>query len=318
MNDMEFWMKLDALREAAQSGAKQAGRAAGAAIEAVRENFSVSVTRDGAYEDCCVSAGYLREELGDFTPEVLMILGSGLGFLGDLAEDAVIVDYEDIPYFKHSTAPGHLGRFVFGVLRGKNVAIMQGRMHTYEGYTMEEVAYAVRVVRLLGADKLIVTNAAGAVCRDFDPGDIMLITDHIKLFGGSPLTGPNVPEFGVRFPDMTHAYDGALQEIARSAAKELELPLREGVYMFFPGPQFETPAEIRAARVLGADAAGMSTVPEVIAANHCGMKVLGFSLCANMAAGILDWPLNEQEVLDAAEQAKERFSALVCGCLEKM
>ncbi len=318
MNDKEFWRRLDTLREAAETGAKQVGRAAAAAAETVRENFNVSITKDGVYEDCCVSAEFLREEIGDFQPEVLMILGSGLGFLGDLVEDPVWVDYEDIPYFQHSTAPGHRGRLVFGVLRGKNVAIMQGRMHTYEGYTMREVAYAVRVVRLLGADKMIVTNAAGAVCKEFSPGDIMLITDHIKLTGGSPLTGPNVPEFGVRFPDMTHAYDGAFQEIAWDAARELDIPLREGVYMFFPGPQFETPAEVRAARVLGADAVGMSTVPEVIAANHCGMKVLGFSLCANMAAGILDWPLDEQEVLEAAEKARDRFSALVCGCLEKM
>ena len=316
MEYKDLWMALDAARGMAVDGAQQLSKAAAEAVDAVRDNFGSS--HYSAYQEYCTSAEYLRTQLGEFTPEVLMILGSGLGFLGDEAQNAIYVDYADIPHFKHSTAPGHKGRFVFGTLNGKKVAIMQGRMHTYEGYTMEEVAYAVRVVHLLGVNKMIVTNAAGAIRDEYKPGDIMLITDHIKLFAGSPLTGPNLEEFGPRFPDMTHAYDAALQDAARAAAAELGITLREGVYMFFPGPQFETPAEIRAARILGADAAGMSTVPEVIAANHCGMKVLGFTLCANMAAGILDQPLSEQEVLDAAEAAKDKFSALVCGCLEKM
>lgn len=316
MEYKDLWMALDAAREMAVDGAQQLSKAAAEAVDAVRDNFGVS--HNSAYQEYCVSAEYLRQQLGEFTPEVLMILGSGLGFLGDEVEGAIYVDYADIPHFKHSTAPGHRGRFVFGTLDGKKVAIMQGRMHTYEGYTMEEASYAVRVIRLLGVEKMIVTNAAGAIRDEFEPGDIMLITDHIKLFGESPLTGPNIDEFGPRFPDMTHAYDTALQNMARTAAAGLNMTLREGVYMFFPGPQFETPAEIRAARILGADAAGMSTVPEVITANHCGMKVLGFTLCSNMAAGILDRPLSEQEVLDAAEQAKDRFSALVRVCLANM
>ena len=233
-------------------------------------------------------------------------------------EHPAFAEYSAIPYFKHSTAPGHRGRFVFGTLRGKRVAVMQGRMHTYEGWSMADAAQGVRVLRLLGAQSLIVTNAAGAVNTAFHAGDIMLIRDHIKLFGGSPLTGPNPDALGPRFPDMTHAYTPALQEVARRSAAELGLTLREGVYMFFPGPQYETPAEIRAARILGADAVGMSTVPEVIAAAHCGMQVLGLSLCTNMAAGILARPLTEQEVFDAAEAAKEPFSNLIRATLEKL
>lgn len=315
-NHQQFWMAMDAAREKAVEGARQLGRAAGEAAEAVRANFAPAAPL--GYEAYCESAAFLHTRLGTFRPEVLLILGSGLGFLGDEVENAVFVDYSDIPHFRHSTAPGHKGRFVFGTLMGKKVAVMQGRIHTYEGYSMEEVAYGVRLARLLGVEKMIVTNAAGAICETFRPGDIMLITDHIKFFGASPLTGPNIAEFGVRFPDMSHVYTPALQQIARQSAAEQGLTLREGVYMFFPGPQFETPAEIRAARALGADAAGMSTVPEVIAAAHCGMQVLGFTLCANMAAGILDQPLHEQEVLDAAEAAKEPFSALVRGCLAKL
>ena len=316
MDNMQFWKTMDAAREWAAEGAQQLGRAAAGAAETVRANLSAGAHLPyGAYR---ASADFLREKLGDFSPEVLMILGSGLGFLGDEAEDPIFVDYADIPYFKHSTAPGHKGRFVFGRLAGKRVAVMQGRLHTYEGYTMEEAAYAVGVARLLGADKMIVTNAAGAIREDLAPGDIMMIRDHIKLFAGSPLTGPNVAELGPRFPDMTRAYDPEFRAVARACAAELGLPLQEGGCMFFPGPQFETPAEIRAARILGGDAAGMSTVPEVIAAAHCGMRTLGFTLCANMAAGILDQPLTEQEVLDAAEAAREPFSALVRACLAKI
>ena len=264
------------------------------------------------------SADFIRAKLGGFTPKVAMILGSGLGFLGDVVEDPIRVSYHDIPHFKASTAPGHKGQLVFGTLRGQKVAVMQGRMHHYEGYSYEEVSYAVRVLRLLGCSTLIVTNAAGCINKDWKAGDLMLIADHMKFFMESPLRGENLPEFGVRFPDASHLYTPALRDMARQTAAELGIGLREGVYMYFPGPQYETPAEIRAARVLGADAAGMSTAPEVITAGHCGMQVLGFTLLSNMAAGILDQPLSEQEVLDAAEAARERFSALVLGCLEKL
>ena len=264
------------------------------------------------------SADFIRARLGGFAPKVAMILGSGLGYLGDQVEGAVTVPYGEIPYFKSSTAPGHKGRLVFGTLRGRNVAVMQGRMHHYEGYSYEEVGYAVRVLRLLGCDTLVVTNAAGGVNLDFQAGDLMLITDHIKIFMESPLRGENLPAFGPRFPDASHLYTPALQEVARTAARDLGIPLREGVYMYFPGPQYETPAEVRFARVAGADAVGMSTAPEVIVAGHCGMQVLGFTLVSNLAAGILDQPLSEQEVLDAAEACKDKFSRLVLACLERI
>ena len=264
------------------------------------------------------SADFIRSKLGTFVPKVAMILGSGLGFLGDVVEDPIRVPYGEIPHFKVSTAPGHKGQLVFGTLRGQKVAVMQGRMHHYEGYSYEEVSYAVRVLRLLGCDTLIVTNAAGGVNLDFKAGDLLLITDQIKIFMESPLRGENLPEFGPRFPDSTHLYTTALQDLARKAAADLGIELKEGVYMYFPGPQYETPAEVRFARIAGADAVGMSTAPEVITAGHCGMQVLGFTLVSNLAAGILDQPLSEQEVLDAAEACKDKFSRLVLECLGRL
>lgn len=269
-------------------------------------------------EDYQHSVAQLRERIGYRKPDVLLILGSGLGFLGDTVKDAVRVPYKELDNFPASTAPGHVGQFVFGTLAGKQVAVMQGRVHTYEGYDYEQVSYAVRVLRLLGARTLLVTNAGGAVNTGFHAGEIMLITDHIKLFGDSPLRGENLNIFGPRFPDSSHLYTPVLQMIAVESARELGIHLNQGVYMFFPGPQYETPAEVRAARVLGADAVGMSTVPEAITAGHCGMNVLGFSLATNMAAGVLDQPLSEEEVLEAANLAKDDFSALVLRCLEKM
>ena len=264
------------------------------------------------------SADYIRSKIGTFAPKVAMILGSGLGYMGDIVENAVAVPYGEIPHFKASTAPGHKGRLVFGTLEGQNVAVMQGRMHHYEGYSYEEVAYAVRVLKLLGCSTLIVTNAAGCVNTSWKAGDLMLITDQIKIFMESPLRGENLPQFGVRFPDASHLYTPALQDVARKAAGELGIELKEGVYMYFPGPQYETPAEVRFARIAGADAVGMSTAPEVIVAGHCGMQVLGFTLLSNMAAGILDQPLSEEEVLEAAEACKDKFSRLVLACLKQI
>ena len=273
---------------------------------------------DYTREQYQASARAIRRRLGDFVPDVAMVLGSGLGYLGDEVEEAIAIDYRDIPSFKVSTAPGHKGRLVFGLLEGKRVAVMQGRMHHYEGYSYEEVSYAVRVLRLLGCSTLIVTNAAGCVNTQWRAGDLMLITDQIKMFSESPLRGENLPEFGVRFPDASHLYTPRLQALARQIAQERGIPLREGVYFYCYGPQYETPAEIRAARLLGGDAVGMSTAPEVIVAGHCGMEVLGLTLLSNMAAGILDQPLSEQEVLDAAAAAREKFSGLVRACLGKM
>lgn len=264
------------------------------------------------------SADFLRTKLGSFRPKVAMVLGSGLGYLGDVVEDPIVVPYGDIPHFKHSTAPGHKGQLVFGTLAGKPVAVMQGRMHHYEGYSYEEVSYAVRALHLLGCDTLFVTNAAGGVNWKFRAGDLMLITDQIKIFLESPLRGENLPEFGPRFPDSSYLYTPALQDLARKQARKLDLDLKEGVYMYFPGPQYETPAEVRMARLLGADAVGMSTAPEVIVAGHCGMQVLGITLVSNMAAGVLPQPLSEQEVLDAAAAAREKFSGLILSCLEAL
>ena len=264
------------------------------------------------------SANYITSKLDGFTPDVVMVLGSGLGFMGDLVENPIVIPYGDIPHFKVSTAPGHKGQLVCGTLGGKKVAVMQGRMHHYEGYSFEDVSYAVRVLRLVGCSTLVVTNAAGCTNMNWEVGDIMLITDHIKFFLESPLRGENLPQFGTRFPDMSHVYTPALQEVARQSAKELGLTLRQGVYCYFPGPQFETPAEVRAARILGADACGMSTAPEATAAAHAGMNILGFTLLSNMAAGILDQPLSGEEVNATAEASKGKFSKLILSCLEKM
>ena len=263
------------------------------------------------YDDYCESADVIASHLGSFRPEVLLVLGSGLGFLGDQVEDPIFMRYADIPHFHASTAPGHEGRFVFGTLCGKHVAVMQGRMHCYEGYTMEDAAYAVRVIRLLGAKTMIVTNAAGAVNTDYQAGDLMLISDHIKLFDFGPLWGPNIEEFGTRFPDMSNVYSPRLRTLAKEVAREQELTLREGVYMYFPGPQFETPAEVRAARILGADAVGMSTVPEVIVANHCGIKVFGVSVITDLGVEGKIVEVSHEEVQKAADEAQPRMTEIM-------
>lgn len=264
------------------------------------------------------SADFIRKRLGGRVPQILMILGSGLGYLGDAVTDPITISYEEIPHFRASTAPGHAGQLVCGTLAGKCVLVMQGRMHYYEGYSLEEIVYPIRVAKILGVTQLITTNASGGINETFQVGDIMLICDHIKLMGDSPLRGENQDELGVRFPDMTYAYTPQLRKLARNAARRVGITLREGVYFYTLGPQYETPAEIRAMRILGADAVGMSTAPEVIAASHLGIKTLGFSLISNMASGILDQPLSSEEVIAAGEAARERFSELVLECLANM
>ncbi|MCL2031511.1 MAG: purine-nucleoside phosphorylase [Oscillospiraceae bacterium] len=277
------------------------------------------MTADGLERGLREGESFLKARLNGVQPEVALVLGSGLGFLGDLCEDALAIPYADIPGFPLSTAPGHAGRLVFGRLAGKRAAVMQGRFHYYEGYGMDAVVHGIRVLRLLGAGTLLVTNASGGVNADCKPGDIMLITDHIQLFGVSPLRGPNAAFLGGRFPDMTRVYTPALLDAARRAARKTGVELREGVYLMAAGPQYETPAEIRAYRSLGADAVGMSTAPEAVAARHAGMDVLGLSLICNAAAGMTaGHELSEQEVLDTAEAARERFSRLVLACLEEM
>ncbi len=240
-----------------------------------------------------------------------LILGSGLGILADSFENPVSVPYSAIPGFPVSTVEGHKGQLVSGILDGIPVLAMQGRFHFYEGYTMSDIIFPVRVMKLLGIDTLIVTNAAGGVNKSFSPGDLMIITDHIKLVADSPLRGKNDDRFGPRFNDMSRPYSPILTAKAEKAALELGLSVQKGTYMFMSGPSYETPAEIRAARILGADAVGMSTVPEVIAASHCGMKVLGISCITNMASGILDKPLNHEEVIATAARVHDDFIALL-------
>ena len=269
------------------------------------------------YQDYLQSAEYIRGRIGGFKPETLLILGSDLGFMGDKVEDPVYISYEDIPHFAPSTVKSHIGRMIFGKLCGKNVAVMQGRVHCYEGYSPELVAFPVRVLKVLGADTLIVTTASGAINTDLKPGDMMIIRDHIRFSGRSPLEGPNIDEFGERFPDMSSIYTPELRSLAKKVGEDLKIALSEGVYMYFQGPQFETPAEIHAAAVLGADAAGMSTVPETVTACHCGMRVLGITLCTNMAAG-LQAKLTAEEVGKTAEYAKTDVEKLLLGVIEKI
>jgi purine-nucleoside phosphorylase len=241
------------------------------------------------------------------TPKLGLILGSGLGVLADDIENPVKIPYNQIPDFPVSTVEGHAGQLVFGQLNGVEVVAMQGRFHFYEGYSMDKVTFPVRVMKEMGVEMLIVTNAAGGVNESFSPGDLMIITDHINNMGTNPLVGPNDANLGVRFPDLSEAYSKELRKMARDIADRLNLNVKEGVYFGNPGPVYETPAEIRMVRILGGDAVGMSTVPEVIVARHSGMKVLGISCISNMAAGILDQPLTHDEVIETTEKVKADF-----------
>lgn len=239
-----------------------------------------------------------------------LILGSGLGELAEEIENPVVIPYNEIPHFPVSTVVGHAGQLVYGNLAGKKVLAMQGRFHFYEGNPMETVTYPVRIMAALGVHSLFVTNAAGGVNESFQPGNLMLITDHINFMGTNPLIGPNDEEMGPRFPDMSAAYTPEYQEKAREVAHQLAIDLQAGVYMGFTGPTYETPAEIRMARTFGADAVGMSTVPEVIVAAHSGMKVLGVSCITNLAAG-MQANLNHAEVVETTERVKEDFKRLI-------
>jgi purine-nucleoside phosphorylase len=255
------------------------------------------------------SADWLARQAG-VRPQTALVLGSCLGDLADLVENPAVIDYADIPNFLLSTVDSHAGKLVFGKLAGREVVCLSGRFHYYEGYDMEELVVPVRVLHLLGVKTIILTNAAGGINESFSVGDIMLIRDHIKLYGASPLRGPNQPDFGPRFFDVTDMYSKSLQQVARDAAARAGIPLKEGVYFFYPGPQFESPAEIRAFRILGGDAVGMSTVTEALTAAHCGMRVLGFSLIANMAAGMAG-PLTTKEVDDTAQKTARKFQQLI-------
>jgi purine-nucleoside phosphorylase len=263
------------------------------------------------------AAAYIREKT-NMSPEIGLIMGSGLGVLGDHLERAVVIPYHDIPHFPISTVEGHAGELLLGTLSGKTVVLMRGRFHMYEGYGPELTAFPVRVMKALGVASLLVTNAAGGINLAFASGNLMLISDHINLTGRNPLIGPNDDELGVRFPDMSEAYSKRLRAAAQEIAGAQGFTLQEGVYVGLTGPSYETPAEIRMLRTLGADAVGMSTVAEVIAARHSGIEVVGISCITNMASGILDQPLSHGEVMETAERVKSQFLGLVKALIAVM
>lgn len=251
-------------------------------------------------------------------PRLAVVLGSGLGAMAETLENPAVIPYTRIPNWPRSTVHGHAGRLVVGKVSGVPVAVMQGRVHLYEGYAPWEVTFPVRVLALAGVRSLVITNAAGAVNESFEPGDLMLIRDHLNLQGSSPCVGPNLDSLGERFFDMTHAYGRGHLEAARMAGVEAGLELREGVYAGLLGPAYETPAEIRMLRTLGADAVGMSTVPEVLAARHAGVEVVGISCISNMAAGVLDQPLDHREVMEVAERVRGDLVGLIRGTIRNL
>ncbi len=258
------------------------------------------------------------DSLMDFSPDVGIILGSGLGDYVDSINKILEIPYKDIPGLPVSTVPGHRGSFVLSSTANKNLMVMQGRIHLYEGYTMENITLPVRVMIKKGIKALIITNAAGGINRDFMPGDLMLITDHINLMGDNPLIGPNLESFGPRFPDMTEAYDKELISTALAVGREMDLDLKKGVYAGLKGPSYETPAEIEMLRRMGADAVGMSTIPEVIVARHSNIKTMAISCISNMAAGIMDQPLSHKEVVDTAKKIKPQFIKLLDGIVKSI
>ena len=261
------------------------------------------------------SAEYLRGRIGR-TPDIAVVLGSGLGAFADTLTDPIVIPYREIPHFPISTVSYQKGEMVIGRRGDKLVLAMNGRFHFYEGWEMWQAAYYVGVLKLLGVGALIITNAAGGVNESLRPGDIVCVCDHIKLTAESPMRGLNIPELGVRFFDMQKVYDPALAELAHSAAKAGGFSLSNGVYAFMSGPQYETPAEIRMLRLLGADVVGMSTVPEIIAAAHCGISVLCLSAVTNMAAGITGAAITEEEVLETGAVIRSRFVDLISAVVE--
>ena len=264
------------------------------------------------------AAAYIKEKLNGRKPEIAITLGSGLGDLAEQLTDAVQIPYGDIPHFPVSTVAGHKGQFVVGKLEGREVLCMQGRFHYYEGYDLKQVTLPVRVMKLLGIGTLIVTNAAGGINTGFRPGNLMLIEDHLNLTGENPLIGENLEAFGERFFDMTVAYDREYRTLAENLAAELDIPLQKGVYAWLTGPNYETPAEIRYLRTIGADAVGMSTVPEVLVARHCGLRVCGISCITNLAAGMGEGLLSHEEVKETADRVKVDFIRLVTALTSRM
>ena len=254
----------------------------------------------------------------DFKPQTALVLGSGLGDYAEKIKIEKVIDYHEIKGFPVSTVQGHKGRFVLGYVEDVPVIIMEGRVHYYEGYSMSDVVLPIRLMKLMGAEILFLTNASGGINSGFEAGDFMMITDQIACFVPSPLNGPNIDEFGERFPDMSHIYDEDLQEEIRKSADHLMIDLKEGTYIQLAGPNFESPAEIKMCKVIGADAVGMSTACEAVAANHMGMKICGISCIANPAAGISKNPLTHEEVQQSADRAAPQFQALVTECIRRM
>ncbi|GLC86909.1 purine-nucleoside phosphorylase [Lysinibacillus piscis] len=261
-------------------------------------------------EEILVAKQFIADRIENL-PTIGLILGSGLGPLADEIENAVTIPYSEIPFFAKSSAVGHANELVIGQLEGRTVAAMKGRFHYYEGFTLDDITFPVRVMKALGVENLVLTNACGAINTDFQPGDLMLITDHINLVGTNPLIGPNNDELGTRFPDVSQVYNRELRNIALDVAATQDITLQQGVYAWWSGPTYETPAEIRMIRTLGADAVGMSTVPEALVAVHGHMRVLGISCLTNMACGILDQPLSHDEVIEVAALVREKFIRLV-------
>ena len=261
------------------------------------------------------AADFIRSQIS-LRPTVGLVLGSGLGDFANTLEDAVRIPYSDIPNFPVPTVPGHSGALVFGRKCGQDVVVLQGRIHYYEGLPQQEITLPIRVLAALGVKTLVLTNACGGVNLSFHPGDLMLICDHINLSGSSPLLGPNLDTFGPRFPDMSDLYTAALRSAIKEKAAAAGISLQEGVYAMYPGPNYETPAEIRMFRILGADTVGMSTVPEALVAGHCGMQVVGVSCITNMAAGVLPVKLSHAEVIETADRVHDVFHKLVDLILE--
>ena len=270
-----------------------------------------------SYDFFKTSADYVLSRTGHQV-DLALILGSSLGSLAEEIKNSIVIDYADIPNFMETTVDSHAGKLIIGDLGGKKVVCMSGRFHYYEGYDFEQLVVPVRLFHLLGAKAVILTNAAGAVNTSFNVGDIMLIKDHIKIMGASPLRGLNLPEFGPRFFDVSDMYSKDLRYLAKKCAGRIGMTLREGVYFYMSGPQFETPAEIRAIRALGGDAVGMSTVYEAITAAHSGMKVLGLSLMTNMAAGMLDQAVTAEEVDETAGLTADKFKELIREIIQEM
>jgi purine-nucleoside phosphorylase len=269
------------------------------------------------YSKAQAAAEYIRT-LTPLTPRLGIILGSGLGNFASQVEDPTTIPYADILHFPQSTVEGHSGKLILGTIAGVPVAVMQGRVHAYEGYPLSEVTFPTRVLALLGSKSLIVTNAAGAINTSYQQGSLVVLSDHINLTGSNAAVGPNEAKFGPRFFDMTTAYSPRLRALAHSEAIQQSIPLAEGVYLAVLGPSYETPAEIRAFRILGADLVGMSTVHEVIVARHMGIEVLGISLVTNMAAGVLNEAINHEEVMETGRRVEHQFTALLTALIPQI